>query len=330
MIQRQQDFEQNTSDIMNQIKTTTAELRDAKIDPSKYLGEMSTVGKLSTAMGLILGGLGGGMSGTGGNVALDILNKNIDRDILAQKSSIDQKNTLLSGFYKEYGNMKDAEMMTRAVMQDQVSMQLKMLASSAQDPIAKARALQAAGQIDTQQAQAVGTLSARKALASAENTMAPERYLETVRQTNPEQAKNLEARLVPGIGFASIPVPDGVRQKMTARQSLNNTLSQLQQFAKQNQGSLNPTTNAQGESLAKQAWDAYRLSNEMGAFTGDEKQFVEDIIGGSPTKFFAEFRTLPKYKAAQSQNQAILNNMYQSYGLKPKKDLTKFEGKVGQ
>jgi hypothetical protein len=164
LMTRQQDFEKNTTDIQNKIKQTTQDLTTAKIDPNKYLGDMSTMGKVSTTIGLILGGIGGGLSGRGGNVALDVLNKQIDRDIEAQKANLNQKNTLLSEYYKQYGNMKDAEMMTRATMGDMVSNQLKSLAAESQDPIARARALQAAGKIDTEMSQTVGAMAAKKAI----------------------------------------------------------------------------------------------------------------------------------------------------------------------
>jgi hypothetical protein len=330
MLEKQQEFTKSTADLNERIKSTNEELAAAKIDPNKYLGDLSTVGKISTTIGLILGGIGGGMQKTGRNVAMDVLNQNIDRDIQAQKANLDSKNTLLSGYYKELGNMRDAYNMTKATMLEQTANELKAVALDKQGTIEGYRAQQAIGAIKFQTAELVGKTAANKAFAATPSAQTPEAQLERVRQINPEQAKALEARLVPGVGFAAVPVPDTARQKMAARQSLNETLNKLQKFAKQNEGSLSAEKNAEGESLAKQAWDSYRLANEMGAFTGDEKQFVEDIVGGSPTKFFANFRTLPKYKAAQSQNQSILNNMYKSYGLTPKKDLSAFEGKVGR
>lgn len=164
LMTRQLDFEKNTADLKNQIKQTSDELTKAKIDPNRYVGDMSTPQRITTTIGLILGGIGGGLTGKGGNVALDVLNKQIDRDIEAQKVNLNQKNTLLSEYYKQYGNMKDAEMMTRATMADIVSNQLKEIAGASQDPLSRARALQAAGKIDTDSAQLIGTIAAKKAI----------------------------------------------------------------------------------------------------------------------------------------------------------------------
>ena len=56
----------------------------SEIDPQRYLKNMSVSDKTITALGLFFGGAGAGMSRTSNPVA-DILQKNIDRDIDAQK-----------------------------------------------------------------------------------------------------------------------------------------------------------------------------------------------------------------------------------------------------
>jgi hypothetical protein len=161
---RQNDFETNTQDIRNKIGQVSDDLVKSKIDPNRYLGDMSTMGKISTAIGLVLGGVGGGLQRTGKNAALDVLNAQIDRDIQAQKVDIDKKNTLLSAYYKELGNMREAENMTRLTMGDMLSKQLSQIADQNAGSAAGARALQMKGQIDTQNAQLIGQMSARKTL----------------------------------------------------------------------------------------------------------------------------------------------------------------------
>lgn len=162
--ERQANFEKNTLDVRNLIDQTNKDIKEAKIDPNKYLGDLSTIGKASTVLGLIFGGIGGGLQRTGQNVALDTLNKLIDRDISAQKANLDKKTSLLSSYYHQLGDMRTAENMARATMLEQFSDQLKSEAAKSQDPMAKARANQALGQLQMQTAQIVAQTGARQTM----------------------------------------------------------------------------------------------------------------------------------------------------------------------
>lgn len=164
---RQIDFEKNTQAVRTLIDQTNKEIRDQQIDPNKYLGDLSTMGKASTVLGLIFGGIGGGLQRTGQNLALDTLNKLIDRDIAAQKANLDKKTSLLSSYYNQLGDMRTAENMARATMLDQFSNQLKGEAAKSQDPIAKARANQALGQLQMQTAQIIAQTGARQTMMGA-------------------------------------------------------------------------------------------------------------------------------------------------------------------
>lgn len=160
---RQHQFETKQQELMGHIDTISNEIAQNKINPNQYLGNMSTVGKLSTVAGLIMGGIGSGLTGKS-NAALEVLNANINRDIDAQKANMGQKNTLLGAYYKQLGNMRDAELMTRATMQQTFANQLQAEAARSQDPIAQARAQQAAGQLQTANAQVIGTLAAKNVM----------------------------------------------------------------------------------------------------------------------------------------------------------------------
>lgn len=151
------------------------------IDPNKYLGDMSTGKRVLSAIGLILGGIGGGINHQE-NPALKFLNQQIDRDIGAQKSNLDTKQTLLSANLKQFGVLRDATDMTRVMMADTMANQLKMEAAKSADPMAKARALQAAGQITAQYAPIMGQIAMRQSLLSGVQAgrMEPSAYLRAV------------------------------------------------------------------------------------------------------------------------------------------------------
>lgn len=112
------------------------------INPSHYLDNMSTGQKVTAAIGLVLGGIGGGMTHQE-NPALKFLNQQIDRDIKAQMASVDKKTNLLGYHLKMMGNMEDAMKMQTAMQMGIYAAKFAEAGAKAQGPIAQARALQA-------------------------------------------------------------------------------------------------------------------------------------------------------------------------------------------
>jgi len=58
----------------------------ATIDPSRHLKDMGVSGRLVTAIGMLISGAGSGLTGQP-NLAMDMFNKSIERDIAAQKQT---------------------------------------------------------------------------------------------------------------------------------------------------------------------------------------------------------------------------------------------------
>lgn len=146
-----------------------------EIDPNHYIGSMGTGKRIATGIGLILGGLGGALTGQE-NPALKMINLQIDRDIEAQKANLGKKKSLLEFNQQEYGNLRDAADATRIQMNDLVSHQLKVAAAKSMDPLAKARALQAVGKLEADNANMAATLTARNTVLSGKgiDQIAPE------------------------------------------------------------------------------------------------------------------------------------------------------------
>lgn len=125
----------------------TKELMDGKIDPNKYMNEMGAGQKVTSALGLILGGLSGGMNGSGKNPAMEFLNQQIERNVQGQAQSLGVKQNLLSALHQQYGNMKDAVDMSRAVNTDYYAAQMAQAAAKIQDPMQKQRMFMAMQQM---------------------------------------------------------------------------------------------------------------------------------------------------------------------------------------
>lgn len=141
-----QDFERDSKHVLADFEHITNDMKAGHIDPERYQNSKSELGKVSSAIGLILGGLGGGMAGQE-NPALKFLNQQIDRDVDAQKADMANKNNILHALHMQYGNMKDATNMARAIYADQTANKIQEAAARSTDPLAKARAQQAIGEI---------------------------------------------------------------------------------------------------------------------------------------------------------------------------------------
>lgn len=139
------------------------DLQNKHIDPSRLVGKQDTMQKVSTAIGLILGGIGGGLTGQE-NPALKYLSQQIDNDIQAQKAELGKSESLLNANLRQFGNLHDATQMTRAMQMDMAGLRLKQAAAQAQDPLAKARALQAAGKLDMDSAAITSQLAMKKTM----------------------------------------------------------------------------------------------------------------------------------------------------------------------
>lgn len=78
--------EQHDLEARNMAKQLAAK----EIDPERYWNSKSTGGKILATIGLALGSLGGGLTKSGQNIPLQMLNQSITNDIDAQKTNMDK------------------------------------------------------------------------------------------------------------------------------------------------------------------------------------------------------------------------------------------------
>jgi len=159
-------------EIDDEVKNFQQDIVDGHIDPNHYLGSMDTGQKIATGIALALGGLGGSLHG-GGNQALDFLNKQIDRDIDAQKAALGKKETLLSAAMRKYGNLRDATDMTRMMMMAGAQTGIQAAQAKANSQVALARGQQLSGQLEAQIAPLVQQAAMRKMLEQAGQNYGP-------------------------------------------------------------------------------------------------------------------------------------------------------------
>lgn len=279
------------------------------VDSNHIFKDMGTGSKIATGIGLLLSGMGSAVTGQP-NLAYDFLMKQRDADIAAQEKNLSSYQGLYHDNLQDFGNRMDALNMTKINMNDALSHKMASIAASSNSQNAQNIAQQTIGQLDKESA----FLSSQ---IGQTNGGGIEGTLNALRYINPKMAENLEGRYVPGVGVASVNVPEADRKEIRTRQDLDNKINDLRQFSQQNEGNLNPAVINAGKAKANLVQDAYRQAAGQGVFKPAEKEFVSGIINDDPTAFFNKFRVDPGYKAIEESNRGSLHSLYSNYGLKP-------------
>lgn len=313
-------YQQHYNDLEQERQAHMQDIQNGHIDPEQYwTGDKNGNGshsRIASAIGMILAGFD---PAGRANSAVDLLKYNMDRNIDAQKTNLSSDQNLLAANLRQFGNLRDATDMTKLMQADIMHNELTSAAAKAQSPMAKAAALQAAGQLQMQYAPLQQQMAMRRAMMNlANNGGTPgsvEHMLQYMRMTNPEQAKEMEARYVPGVGLASVPVPADVRNQMVMKQQFSKAVTNMRDWASQHSGSVSPTDIATGKTMAANVQNLYREAINGGVFKAGEQNFINKIIDNDPTKFFNNIRVLPKLDEALRENENSLNVLKKSNGL---------------
>ncbi len=296
--------------------------RAGHIDPNRYMAEMGTGNKIKTAIGLILGGMGGGMTHQG-NPALAFLEHQIDRDIDAQKANLGKQHNLVSIYSQQLGDSRQGAIMANSVAKSIAAAQFDEAGAKAMTPQAKATALMAAGKLRRDIAMNNQSLAMRQTMMGLANDAGknPDRIGQMIgfmRMTNPEMAKEYESRYIPGIGLAQIPLSEDSRKQAIAMQDFHNQMGNLMSWAQKHSGETkftNPTDVNIGHAMALAAQNSYRTAQGMGVYKPSEIPLLEGEVPQDPTAFFNKYRIIPQYKAVMQNNDRKMDTFMKSYGI---------------
>lgn len=158
-----QDHQTNLQSYLQDRDKILDEMKNNVIDPNRYVNNMSTGSKIASAIGMIAGGLGSAFTG-GPNPAMKFLNDQIERDVAAQRANMQNKGNLLAALDSKYRNITDSENMLRSIYAGNIAAKMRENAAKTAEPMAKARLLQAAGQLDAQYAQPLSQMAFQKTM----------------------------------------------------------------------------------------------------------------------------------------------------------------------
>ena len=163
---KEKDFMAHQAEFDTKKAMLADEIKNGKVSPDRLMANTSTGQKVASAIGLILGGMGAGLTG-GENPALKFLNQQIDNDVKAQQSDLDNKHTLYSYYLRQGNDAREAFNLSKASSLEMAKMKMDESALKFQGTIAGARAQQASGQLG-QQIAALRDQTARSNLVKQE------------------------------------------------------------------------------------------------------------------------------------------------------------------
>jgi len=112
------------------------ELNDGRVDPDRYIKNMSTAGKIATGIGLVMGGIGSGLTGQP-NLAFNHFENQIKNDVSSQEQNLGIKRTLLSDHLSTFKNIEDAKDAVQVASRSVLAHKLLAAGTQARSDIAR-------------------------------------------------------------------------------------------------------------------------------------------------------------------------------------------------
>lgn len=149
---RLDEIDSNLKGYQTQQQQIIDDLKNSQITPQTMFSNKGTWGKISTALGVLAGGISMGLTGAKTNPVVDFIDREIENDLQAQKADVGRKENLLASLMRQGMNEREAANIVKFKATSLVQGQLEVLAAKTKSPIAKARLLQQIGTLQAKYA----------------------------------------------------------------------------------------------------------------------------------------------------------------------------------
>lgn len=306
------------------------------IQPKTYeqlFEDKSTLGKIGSLFGLLVSGAGSGLAHQP-NMVMEMMNKEIERDLEAQKKSAENAQNLYQlNIQKELNaaNITRAEAETKGIWKDverkalensKTQMELFAMHSlmSKANLLPPGKEKMAADQtVSGIQSTVAQGIDHRNQRAAEQDALRALGYMGLVKGAD-RIAEARDERYVPGAGEAGIPVPANVRGELGAHQKLNDAVGDLMQYSKSH-SNIVPGTPEYNAGVAK-AMAVQQMVREglLGTvFRESEKPLLNKFVNENPAGAFKAFTTQPKLKSILESNRISSNALKKQYDLPTEK-----------
>lgn len=271
----------------DEIKAATQDIRDAHINPNSYLESMDAGKKVTTAIGLLLGGISSGMTGQP-NPALTFLHNQIDRDLNAQKANMEQKNNLLVGLERQYGDKIVAENMFKAIRANTLSNQVGAAGAKLNSALGQQNAQLGQATLKQQAADYLRKAHLAQMQANVNGSSGDmgemdknsQAYLTSARLFDPKGAEEFEKRYVPNVGVAAVPLEAKDRELLQKKTELHDLLDRAGSFLEKSGplGNWSLGTKATGTQLHNEINLKMGELSDLTRFTPEENKIYQQSV----------------------------------------------------
>lgn len=329
------DLQLMQQEVNNDLKQTQEalehDIKNNLVDPNRFwTGYTDAKGnkveghsKLAAIIGMVIAGF---QPMGGPNMAIDFLNKEIDRNLNAQEKNIQTKQNLLRANLDKFKSRSDAILATRAMLNDDLQRRLTLAAANSRSELAKAAAMKAIGQLQRQQHADVLKLQSNQLIskiigASKSNPGQVARMLDALEGGTPEQqkqAQELRGRFIPKLGAFAQTNEDAKELKemdagiTQAKQGINDLLAIQNKPLK----SLSLSDRARAQTIQQTLVGAMRLPiTGPGAMNEGEREMLQSIIRNPTTIFSLDSSTKAALKTLSYTLDAKFAATAQSKGI---------------
>jgi hypothetical protein len=328
-------FQATRGEIAKNLDSLNAYAQSNPLNAQRYIQSMSTGSKILTGIGMLIAGLN---TGNNVNPVVKYLNEQIERDVQEQRDNLGRVHTLYSDNLARLGDARQAYEMT--VMQNQTLLQNQvqqtamrhggqMAAAKAQGLLAQAQQAiaQQAGELAMRRTMwGIGQQGGQQPQAPGARPPVDQSMLNAFRYSNDPRAKDIEARLIPDVGYASIPVSPEKRDAIQGGQLFIQQLQELKGLTEQ-YGGLAALRNAipgtegyaaaqRAETLANGVMNSYRVATGQGVYKEAQKNFDRSLIPDNAVGLWSLLDNVPKYNQMLRISQQELRAHYKALGIK--------------
>ena len=330
--------------LTQEVQALQHDIATGHITPETYgslFAKKDTLGKIGTLFGLMLSGVGSGLTHQP-NAVLELMQKQIDNDLHAQTTSKDNALNFLKLYQQDELNKANIKNMNADTQSKTYALaQAGMLQTSFHDLVSQVNKLPEGPQKQLAQQtlgmlygkvgdrinniidQAAGAAAYNKLLFgqpsdSSNQEQQFQQKTTGMRLLGPQgekRAEDLESKHYPGIqGQASAPLNSADREKLDSGIQFDQKLNRFLDWTKTHSGDLNPKDRHTGEALAAELQGAYRQATHGGVYKEGEQNFISKLIDSEPTKFFNNIRVVPQLKALSEENKSRIDQTAKNLG----------------
>lgn len=305
--------EQHLQEMLNDSGTFNNELNQGQIKPEHYFhlfGREGTLGKIGTAFGLMLGGIGSGLTHQP-NAALEVMKNEINNDLQSQELSSQNKQNFLKINQQGFLNRAQEAQMSQETKTKAYALTKMQMNNAALHSLVQNASKLPPGSPQRQQAEQQlamlnqGVQNENFNIADRAATAAAlGNYLNPGQggQTNTtmlksglmgpeakEVGEDIEQKTIPGIpGMAQRPIPQQTRDQVQNMNVLDTKAKELTAFAKAHEGSWSPQTRAKAQQMADEMIDFYSSSLGISMTEGTRTWLDDQIAKKNPTSIISQ------------------------------------------